>query len=295
MMRREVRWERMFPDELNAALEECPLVYMPYGLCEPHGPQSTLGMDLLRPMGAAVVAAREQGGIVAPPHYWHIHELGVCGAWAFARVGEARPWVTAIPPWMFFKNMLYHIRTMDMLGFHAALVFSGHAGPHCPDFPVFRDLLQPHFATRLELIFDYGVIAEEFLADFSHGGSIETAYLWAVAPDCVDLSRLPEKDAPGPHFAMGDNAYETDRRRGERVVASIAANLAAKGQALLADYDRVQPTRRPLTFEEVEQLWEDEIRPRFGDFKAMTELAEGQTPPSEESIWYANWKVPDRS
>ncbi len=294
-MRREVRWERMFPDELNAALEACPLVYMPYGLSEPHGPQNALGMDLLRPHGAAVVAAMEHGGIVAPPHYWHIHELGVCGAWAATRVGEARQWVTAIPPWMFFKNMLYHIRAMDMLGFHAAIVFSGHAGPHCPDFPVFRDLLQPHFATRLELIFDYDVIAEEFMADFSHGGSIETAYLWAVAPDCVDLSRLPDQDAPGPHFAMGDNAHETNRRRGERVVASIAANLAARGKALLAEYDRVQPARRPLTFDEVEQLWEDEIRPRFADFKAMTELAEGQTPPAEDSVWYANWRVPDRS
>lgn len=295
-MRREVRWERMFPDELNAVMDACPLVYMPYGLSEPHGPQSALGMDLLRPHGAAVVAAMEHGGVVAPPHYWHIHELGVCGAWAADRVGEARQWTTALPPWMFFKNMLYHIRTMDMLGFHAALVFSGHAGPHCPDFPVFREILQPHFATRLDLIFDYDVIAEEFMADFSHGGSIETAYLWAVAPDCVDLSRLPPRDAPGPHFAMGDNAHETDRRRGERVVASIAASLAARGQALLEEYDRVQPNRQPLTFDEVEQLWEDEIRPRFADFKAMTELAAGQTPPSEDSIWYANWRVPkDRS
>lgn len=294
-MRREVRWERMFPDELNAELERYPLVYMPYGLCEPHGPQSALGMDLLRPHGAAVVAAMEHGGIVAPPHFWHIHELGVCGAWAEVTVGQALPWVTAIPPWMFFKNMLYHIRTMDLLGFHAAIVFSGHAGPHCPDFPVYRDLLQPHFATRLELLFDYDVIDQEFMADFHHGGSIETAYLWAVAPDCVDLSRLPDRDAPGPHFAMAQNAYETDRRRGERVVASIAANLAAKGKGLLEEYDRVQPERQPLTFDEVEQLWEDEVRPRFGDFSAMKDLYEGQHEPAEDSRWRPNWKVPRRS
>lgn len=294
-MRREVRWERMFPDELNAALEACPLVYMPYGLCEPHGPQSTLGMDLLRPMGAAVAAAREHGGIVAPPHFWHMHELGVFAAWAEVTVGQARPWVTALPPWMFFKNMLYHIRTMDMLGFHGAVVFSGHAGPHVKDFPTFQEILQPHFATRLALIFDYDVIPDEFKADFCHGGSIETAYLWASDPDCVDLSRLPERDAERPQFAMGANAHETDRRTGERVVAAIAGNLAAVGRGLLEEYERLQPVRRALTFDEVEQIWEDEVRPRFGEFRCMTDLAEGQSPPAEDSIWRANWQVPKRS
>ena len=96
---------------------------------------------------------------------------------------------------------------------------------------------------------------------------------------------------------MYESAYDTDRRMGERIVAGIAANLAAKGEELLAEYDRVQPTRKPLTFDEVEQLWEDEIRPRFGDFKSMLDLSpEGsQQPPAEDSIWRANWKVPNRS
>jgi creatinine amidohydrolase len=47
-VRREVRWERMFPDELESAFTECPVAYLPYDLCEPHGPQSALGMDALR-------------------------------------------------------------------------------------------------------------------------------------------------------------------------------------------------------------------------------------------------------
>ena len=44
-MRHEGRWERMFPDELEAALEACPMVYLPYGLCEPHGWHNAVGMD----------------------------------------------------------------------------------------------------------------------------------------------------------------------------------------------------------------------------------------------------------
>ena len=41
-MTQEVRWERMFPDQLEAALAACPVVYFPYGLCEPHGPQNAV-------------------------------------------------------------------------------------------------------------------------------------------------------------------------------------------------------------------------------------------------------------
>ena len=45
MKHNKVQWERMFPDELEAALEACPMVYLPYGLCEPHGWHNAVGMD----------------------------------------------------------------------------------------------------------------------------------------------------------------------------------------------------------------------------------------------------------
>ena len=121
MERREVRWERMFPDELEAAFEDCPVVYLPYGLCEPHGPVNALGLDALRAHGVVCQAARSFGGIVAPPEYWHCHESGGYGTWAHERVGDARPWLTAVPPWIFLKNLCYHIRAVDALGFHVAV------------------------------------------------------------------------------------------------------------------------------------------------------------------------------
>ena len=34
------------------------------------------------------------------------------------------------------KNMCYHIRAVDALGFQGAILFSGHAGPHQLDVPV---------------------------------------------------------------------------------------------------------------------------------------------------------------
>ena len=73
-MRDEVRWERMFPDELEQAFAACPLLYLSYGLCEPHGPHNALGLDALKAHALACAAARASGGIVAPPDYWHVHE-----------------------------------------------------------------------------------------------------------------------------------------------------------------------------------------------------------------------------
>jgi len=291
MKRREVRWERMFPDELEASFQECPIVYLPYGLCEPHGPQNALGMDALRAHSAACVVAGEYGGIVAPPQFWHIHEQGGYGAWAYRRVGEARPWLTAMPPWMFFKNICYHVRTVDALGFHGAILFSGHAGPHNQDVPILLEILQAHFAVRLWSTIGVGVTVSRFDDDKSmggHGGRGETSLLWATDPDCVDLSRIPETDEPGPQFAMGDDARASNRKAGELMVADLAKKLGDKAKELLADYAKLKPKHNPLTFDSVEAIWEQEIRPRFKDFASMQD---GEESPSEDSRWYANWHV----
>ena len=80
----EVQWERMFPDTLEAAFAACPVVYFPYGMIEPHGPQNALGLDGLKAHAIACRAAQEHGGIVAPPDYWHVHEIGGYGLWASA-------------------------------------------------------------------------------------------------------------------------------------------------------------------------------------------------------------------
>ena len=82
MTPREVRWERMFPDELERAFAQCPVAYFPYGLCEPHGPHNAVGLDALKAHAICCAAAREHGGIVAPPDYWHIHDHGGWAGWS---------------------------------------------------------------------------------------------------------------------------------------------------------------------------------------------------------------------
>jgi creatinine amidohydrolase len=296
---REVRWERMFPDQLEQAFAECPLVYFPYGLCEPHGPQNAVGLDALKAHGIACAAARAHGGIVAPPDYWHIHELSGYAWWAHQNVGQVeRTWLTSMPPWRHFLNVLYHVRQADVLGFQAALFVTGHYGPNWQDLKTLLELVQPHVGVRLYGLPDFEANQPGFNSDGKsggdHAGKVETSLLWALEPDCVDLSRLPSPDAPPPHFAMGANARESDRRIGERMVADEVRWLGEKAKELLTAYQEAQPTQRLRTFEEVERLWETVVRPELPNFRTMQDLWEGRQPPPEDSIWHANWRVPQR-
>lgn len=289
-MQHEVRWERLFVDEIEAAFEACPVVYLPYGLCEPHGPQNALGCDGLRAHAFTRRAAELHGGIVAPPMFWNVHELGVYACWGEAVIGQRQPWLTALPPAMFMKNILYHVRACENWGFKVVMVFSGHSGPHAHDVAALEEALQPHFAARLSFLLDG--FHNDLFDGGGHGGAAETAMLWAAEADCTDLSRLPEPDAPGPHFAMGSDAPQASLRRGQEIIQEVGERLGRRALGLLADYDRLAPQRRFLTYQDTEDIWEQSVAPLVKDFRSMQPLGEGQEPPPEGSIWRRNWQPP---
>ena len=297
---KDVRWERMFPDQLEAAFKACPLVWYTYGLCEPHGPQNAVGLDSLKAHAIACRAAREHGGIVAPPDYWHIHEIGGYALWADRSVGQPeRSWLTCMPPWQHFKNVCYHIRQADALGFHAALLITGHYGPNWQDLNTLIELIQPHVGTRLYSLPDFEAnqpgFDEDGKSSGDHAGKVETSLLWATHPECVDITRLPGRGEKGPHFAMGKTAYESNRRVGERMVHDEVAWLGRKSKDLLKDYQEEETVNRMRTFEEVERFWVDIIRPRFGEFKTMQENWQDGPKLPESSIWHPNSHIPDRT
>jgi creatinine amidohydrolase len=287
----------MFPDELEAAFAACPVVYFSYGLCEPHGPHCTVGLDAIKAHEICRRTAETHGGIVAPPDYWHIHEVGRYAMWAEQNAGEARPWLTAVPPWVHFKNVCYHLRAADALGFHAAILLTGHYGPNWMDLKRLTELLQPHFAMRLFGLPDFEANQPGFRGGGDggdHAGKVETSLLWALAPECVDFSRLPPPDAPGPHFAMGGNARESDRRAGEAMVADEVAWLGKKAAEMLEEYARHAPVERtPMTFARMEEIWRDDILPHVDGFASMNPRADDNPAgPALDSRWRLNWKAP---
>jgi len=297
---REVRWERMFRDELEAALQACPVVYFAYGLCEPHGPQNALGLDILKAHAICCAAARTHGGIVAPPDFWHVHEHAGEAAWFAQVIGETRSWCTAVPAWHHFKSVAFHIRAAHQMGFHAALFVTGHYGPNWKDLNTLLALYQPHVAPRLYGLPDFEANTPGFQGDGhsggDHAGRIETSLLWALLPECVDTSRIPAQrpERLEDQFAMGPDAAKADRRVGERMVEDEVRYLGKKTQELLAEYERSRPGRPPFTFEDVERIWDADVRPRLEDFECCQQLYGTQPPPPEGSRWRPHWNQPIR-
>jgi creatinine amidohydrolase len=293
----EVRWERMFPDQLEQAFQECPLVYFTYGLCEPHGPQNAIGLDALKAHAIACRAAEVFGGIVAPLDYWHIHEIGGYATWGQAYIGNVpRTWLTSLPPWVHFKNVCYHIRAADALGFHAILLLTGHYGPNWEDLKTLCELIQPYVGGRLYSLPDFEANIPGFDYDGKsggdHAGKVETSLLWALMPECVDVSRLPPQEQTGTPYAMGRDAYQSNRLDGERMVQDEIRYLSARAKELLDEYDREKPMQRLISFQRVEQIWQEVIFPELKNFQSMKDFWPGNPPP-QDSVWFRNYQIPE--
>jgi creatinine amidohydrolase len=294
---RTVQWELMFPDELEQAFQACPAVYFSYGLCEPHGPQNALGLDELKAHAIACRAAQAHGGIVAPADFWHIHELGGYAGWSEQAIGRPpRSWLTAMPPWQHFKNICYHIRAVDALGFHAAILLTGHYGPNWQDLKTLVELLQPHVGTRLYGLPEFESNHCGFSGDGAqtgdHAGKVETSLLWALRPECVDVSRFPPAGSPDLPFAMGPDARLADRRVGERMVQDQVEFLGSKTRELLAEYDRLRPEHNFTTFEQVEALWHALVVPEIPRFQSMQPRWDWTKDVPPDSPWAKNAAIP---
>ena len=105
---------------------------------------------------------------------------------------------------------------------------------------------------------------------------------------------MPSANEPGARFAMGRVSRAADRLTGERMVADEVAWLAGKAEELLAGYWHAAPSRRGgfRTFAQVEQLWDEVIRPVLPRFKSM-QGSFGAEPPPEGSVWRENWPLPE--
>ena len=186
-MEREVRWERMFPDQLEAAFAETPVVYFPYGLCEPHGPQNALGLDALKAHAICCRAARARrrhrraAGLLAHPRGRALRRLGAArGGRGRAEMADRR---AAVGPLQ--ERLLPHPRRRrDRLPrrdpAHRPLR-SELAGP--------QDAGRARPAAgraRLYGLPDFEANEPGFAADGAsggdHAGRVETSLLWSLEP-----------------------------------------------------------------------------------------------------------------
>jgi creatinine amidohydrolase len=66
-----VQMQFMLPGQLEKAIRDFPVVYVPFGLIEWHGRHLPLGNDALKAHAILVKTAEQFGGVVYPPVYFH--------------------------------------------------------------------------------------------------------------------------------------------------------------------------------------------------------------------------------
>jgi creatinine amidohydrolase len=182
----------MTSTEFARAIARNPLVILPVGALEEHGPHLPLSADIVQPMALARALAKERGALILPP-LWY----GYCSS--------TRPFPGTVS--LEVETLLAVARDLvaDLYrnGVRKLLVLSGHAG--ASHMAALREgakrVAALHDDLRVAVLTDYD-FAYELLgkdgipAKDGHAGFVETARVLAVAPRLVKGHTRVKPDWP---------------------------------------------------------------------------------------------------
>ncbi len=260
----KVRWEEMFPDELHEAIGRDRVVYMAYGLAEPHGAYNALGLDWLKAQSLVERAAHSHGGVVAPPFAWHIqerpefHDDGHGSGW-LVDVGVKQSLCSAIPSSLFYQMALHQIRAFDARGFDAAILVTGHYGGPERTLRLLCDYCtrRTGLPMRLHALADWECIGLDGIQG-DHAGITETSQLMALRPELVDLTRRTVPPELGGRFAAGVSFQPGEDRPtkelGDRIIQAQVENLGEIQRQLLDDHEPTEDWAAPSS-NDADDIW----------------------------------------
>lgn len=182
---------------LARALARRPIVILPVGALEAHGPHLPLSSDTIQADRTSETIAEKWRGLVAPAIAY-----GACtGARRF-------PGTVAIPTSELERGTHTILRELARSGARKLLVLSGHAERgHMAALREAADAAQSEVrGSRLVVLSDYDFVYElrgrEAPAEDGHAGLLETSRMLALAPGLVGPERPVGRRRRSP-FAVG--------------------------------------------------------------------------------------------
>jgi creatinine amidohydrolase len=256
----ELRYERLHPAELRAAVERAPIAFVPVGTLEFHGEHLPVGVDSFEAHGLCLRAAALAGGVVLPPVYLASGCLDLPFTLSF-ELDLVHAWVGAT------------VERLADRGFSVVIVVTGH-GPldlnHllkrvCAEVEQRRSGLSAYALCWLEL--NAARLTEPESDEptcVDHAARVETSWMLALEPELVQIDRLAD-DPQAAHVGVyGPNPrFTASAEFGERQIGAAAELLAARARALLVG-ERPDPLADLRTF--VEYGWPERpiLRGRAG-------------------------------
>ena len=251
---KKVLWQEMLRHELQAALEGRPVVIVPVGSVEQHGPHCPQDVDISVPYHLALRAGEvvdEFRVIVAPP---------VSLGFTHYNMGEVGTITLRLET---FIDVLCDVsRSIWANGFRRLILLNGHGGNQQPTWSAAVKLAEEDV---WPLALTYWTMVPDELAAWSeadegsigHGGEWETSLQLYLRPELVDMSRavkdawrlkfgpevgryamFPERRREMAHGVMGD-PFVASAEKGERLFAVLLDRLVA----LCREYHEIEPPR----------------------------------------------------
>ncbi len=251
-MQNKTRWADLFPDEFLKKQSEQSIIYLPLGICEPHGHISTFGLDTYKADYLCDESSRRFGGIVAPTLAYQIHEAGYHAPWLSEVLGEKPTYMTGMPPHVMLHFFMYQLRTFHNAGFKTAIVISGHSGGNQNDFRLAASIFGQVSDMKIFAFSDPELVESHYEGD--HAGKYEISQSLYLRPETVNLNainRMNDADSLG-RFAQGEDALEATAEMGKDIIEkslSFIENLIAE------KHENQVIARKPMTYQVVEELY----------------------------------------
>lgn len=246
---RKILWQELWRHEFEEALRRDPVVIVPTGSIEQHGPHCPADVDISIPLHLAVRVAQritEFPVLVAPPVWFGL-----------AHYNKGFPGTISLRSETYLQMLADVCRSIHDNGFHRIVVLNGHGGNDAPN-RVVRDTLSQE--DIFLLAYSWWQSVEREMAAWSeadagsvgHGGEWETSVQLYLREQLIDRSRANADVFPNPFSPeLRSFARFAERRRDTRDHTGTMGNAtvasAEKGQRIfLLAAERLEQVVREL-------------------------------------------------
>lgn len=188
MKEKEVRIERMRPDQLKRACENKPVAYFPLGALEFHGRHLPVGLDGLKAHDLACRAARRIGGVVVPPLY---HGQG----------GEHGlfPWSWMIDQDTLTSIVVATLRGLERSGIKLVLLICGHYPNEAIGEGAIAQFRETGGTAEVRVLKECDAFpSTDSLLQGDHASKCETSLMLATDEATVDMAALSKNGKGDP-------------------------------------------------------------------------------------------------
>ena len=238
--KKKIFWQEMWRQELEDAAKRDPVVIVPTGSVEQHGPHNPLDVDVVGPLHIAIRTAEaiEDFPVLVTPPVW--------SGFAHYNMGFAGTISLRMDT---YRNLVMDIcRSIYANGFKRIILLNGHGGNHAPNITIKHELSQENIfiltVSWWELVRkEMAQLSTSDGLDVGHGGEWETSVQLYLRPELVAKDKMvADRDLTNPfspkvqEFMSGWGAFAERRRDTEDRTGTMGNPLVStpeKGQSIL--------------------------------------------------------------